>query len=143
LWEQQRWSVGHPRHLADEGEGLRINERAAQVEREVMLERQREGIAKAKGQGRYKARKPTARAKADDIRRLAGEGMTREAIAAQLKIGVASVYRVLRAAARDRPGAIGVLRARADQSPAVRRAGATRAWATWRERSGRAGRASN
>jgi DNA invertase Pin-like site-specific DNA recombinase len=71
----------------------------AQFEREVMLERQREGIAKAKGEGRYKGRKPTARAKADDIRRLAGEGMTREAIAAQLKIGVASVYRVLRAAA--------------------------------------------
>ena len=30
--------------------------------------------------------------------RLAGEGMAREAIAAELKIGVASVYRVLRAA---------------------------------------------
>jgi transposase len=30
--------------------------------------------------------------------RPAGEGMTREAIAAQLKIGVASVYRVLRQA---------------------------------------------
>jgi Fe2+ or Zn2+ uptake regulation protein len=31
-------------------------------------------------------------------RRLAAEAVTREAIAAQLKIGVASVYRVLRAA---------------------------------------------
>jgi len=70
----------------------------AQFEREVMLERQREGIAKAKGEGKYKGRAPTARAKADDVRRLAAEGMTREAIAAQLKIGVASVYRVLRAA---------------------------------------------
>jgi DNA invertase Pin-like site-specific DNA recombinase len=65
-------------------------------EREVMLERQREGIAKAKAEGAYKGRKPTARAKADDIRRLAREGRTREAIAAELKIGVASVYRVLR-----------------------------------------------
>ena len=37
----------------------------AQFEREVMLERQREGIAKAKGEGKYKGRKPTARAKAD------------------------------------------------------------------------------
>ena len=44
----------------------------AQFEREMMLERQREGIQKAKGLGRYKGRKPTARAKADDIRRLAG-----------------------------------------------------------------------
>jgi DNA invertase Pin-like site-specific DNA recombinase len=67
----------------------------AQFEREVMLERQREGIAKAKGEGRYKGRAPTARAKAKDIVKLAGEGLTREAIAKELGIGVASVYRVL------------------------------------------------
>jgi DNA invertase Pin-like site-specific DNA recombinase len=67
----------------------------AQFEREVMLERQREGIAKAKGEGRYKGRAPTARAKAEDIRRLASEGRTREGIAKELGIGVASVYRVL------------------------------------------------
>jgi len=67
----------------------------AQFEREIMLERQREGIAKAKAEGLYKGRKPTARAKADDIRKLAGEGLTRDAIAAKLGIGVASVYRVL------------------------------------------------
>jgi DNA invertase Pin-like site-specific DNA recombinase len=70
----------------------------AQFEREMMLERQREGIAKAKGEGRYKGRKPTARAKGPQIRLLAAEGVTREAIAKQLGIGVASVYRVLRAA---------------------------------------------
>lgn len=70
----------------------------AQFEREVMLERQREGIAKAKGEGRYKGRKPTARAKTADVHRLAAEGMTREAIAKQLGIGVASVYRALKAA---------------------------------------------
>jgi DNA invertase Pin-like site-specific DNA recombinase len=70
----------------------------AQFEREMMLERQREGIQKAKGEGKYKGRKPTARAKANDIRRLAAEGVTREAIAKQLEIGVASVYRALRAA---------------------------------------------
>jgi hypothetical protein len=69
-------------------------------EREVMLERQREGIAKAKSEGKYKGRKPTARAKADQITTLAAEGMTREAIAAQLEVGVASVYRVLSAGAR-------------------------------------------
>jgi Domain of unknown function (DUF6602)/Resolvase, N terminal domain len=38
----------------------------AQFEREMMLERQREGIAKAKAEGKYKGRKPTARAKAKD-----------------------------------------------------------------------------
>jgi DNA invertase Pin-like site-specific DNA recombinase len=71
----------------------------AQFEREVMLERQREGIARAKGEGKYKGRAPTARAKSADVHRLAAEGLTREAIAAQLQIGVASVYRVLRQAA--------------------------------------------
>ena len=68
-----------------------------QFEREVMLERQREGVAKAKAEGKYKGRAPTARAKADEIRRLVGEGFTREAVADQLGIGVASVYRVLAA----------------------------------------------
>ena len=66
-----------------------------QFEREIMLERQREGVAKAKAEGKYKGRAPTARAKADDIRHLAAEGLTREAIAKELGIGVASVYRVL------------------------------------------------
>jgi DNA invertase Pin-like site-specific DNA recombinase len=46
----------------------------AQFEREMMLERQREGIAKAKAQGKYKGRKPTARAKAQDAIRLFKEG---------------------------------------------------------------------
>jgi DNA invertase Pin-like site-specific DNA recombinase len=77
---------------------LNVLASVAQFEREVMLERQREGIAKAKGEGRYKGRAPTARAKSADIQRLAAEGLTREAIATQLKIGIASVYRVLRAA---------------------------------------------
>jgi DNA invertase Pin-like site-specific DNA recombinase len=67
----------------------------AAFERDLMLERQREGIAKAKGEGRYKGRKPTARAKATDVVRLAGEGLTRDEIAQRLGIGVASVYRVL------------------------------------------------
>jgi DNA invertase Pin-like site-specific DNA recombinase len=46
----------------------------AQFEREMMLERQREGIAKAKAQGKYKGRKPTARAKAQNALRLFKEG---------------------------------------------------------------------
>lgn len=66
---------------------------------EPMLDRRREGIAKAKGEGKYKGRAPTARAKTDEIKRLAAEGLTREAIAKQLAIGVASVYRALRTAA--------------------------------------------
>ncbi len=68
-------------------------------EREIMLERQREGIAKAKAEGAYKGRKPTARAKAGQVRKLIADGMTRQAVARQLNIGVASVYRILAAAA--------------------------------------------
>ena len=41
-----------------------------QIEREAMLERQPEGIAKAKREGRYKARVPTARRQAIEIIRL-------------------------------------------------------------------------
>ncbi len=67
----------------------------AQFEREIMLERQREGIAKAKAEGLYKGRQPTARAKAGQVLELAGQGKTREAIAGELGIGVASVYRIL------------------------------------------------
>jgi DNA invertase Pin-like site-specific DNA recombinase len=37
----------------------------AQFEREMMLERQREGIAKAKAENRYMGRRPSARLKAD------------------------------------------------------------------------------
>ena len=67
----------------------------AEFERALMLERQREGIAKAKGEGRYKGRKPTARAKAGEIRQLHAQGMTPTAIAKKLGIGRASIYRVL------------------------------------------------
>jgi DNA invertase Pin-like site-specific DNA recombinase len=66
-------------------------------EREIMLERQREGIAKAASEGKYKGRKPTARAKSADVLRLIAEGKTREAVAEELGIGVMSVYRILAA----------------------------------------------
>ena len=66
-----------------------------QAEREAMLERQREGIAKAKREGRYKGRVPTARRKADEIIRLKEEGVRPSEIASKLGIGRASVYRVL------------------------------------------------
>ena len=67
----------------------------AQFEREMMLERQREGIAKAKEKGKYKGRKPTARSKADVILSLHEKRVGATEIAKQLGIGRASVYRVL------------------------------------------------
>ena len=65
-------------------------------ERELMLERQLAGIAKAKADGKYKGRKPTAMAKRDEVITLVRSGLTREAVAKQLGIGVASVYRALK-----------------------------------------------
>ncbi len=67
----------------------------AQFEREMMLERQREGIAKAKSEGRYKGRKPIEPDRRQSVIRLATEGATRISIAAELGIGEATVYRIL------------------------------------------------
>ncbi|WP_192255021.1 recombinase family protein [Mesorhizobium silamurunense] len=70
----------------------------AEFERELMLERQREGIAKAKAEGKYKGRAPTAQRKAAEVIRLKAEGKTGDAIAEELGIGRASVFRILRSA---------------------------------------------
>jgi DNA invertase Pin-like site-specific DNA recombinase len=67
----------------------------AQFERELMLERQREGVAKAKAEGKYKGRAPTARAKAPEVRQLHKKGVGPTEIARRLQISRASVYRVL------------------------------------------------
>ena len=77
----------------------------AEFEREIMLERQREGIARAKAAGKYKGRKPTARAKADEVFALHDDGKGATEIARVLGIGRASVYRILGGAqeAREEP----------------------------------------
>jgi DNA invertase Pin-like site-specific DNA recombinase len=67
----------------------------ATFERELMLERQREGVARAKAEGKYKGRKPTARARAAEVKALKAEGVRPVDIARRLGIGRASVYRVL------------------------------------------------
>lgn len=67
----------------------------AEFERQLMLERQREGIAAARDAGKYKGRKPTARAKGAEVRKLFAEGVGKTEIARRLGIGVASVYRIL------------------------------------------------
>lgn len=65
----------------------------AEFERNIMLERQRAGIAKAKSEGRYKGRAPTARAKSDEVLRLKREGRSVADIVRQTGISRASVYR--------------------------------------------------
>jgi DNA invertase Pin-like site-specific DNA recombinase len=66
----------------------------AQFEREVMLERQKEGIAKAKREGKYKGRAPTVQRLASDAKRLLAEGNTKRQIANLLGISERSVYRI-------------------------------------------------
>jgi DNA invertase Pin-like site-specific DNA recombinase len=68
----------------------------AAFEREIMLERQRDGIAAAKLEGKYKGRVPSARRKSSEIKRLAAEGYSMSEIARQLKISRASAYRIAR-----------------------------------------------
>src|SRR5271157_5898060 len=67
----------------------------SQFEREIMLERQREGVAKAKAEGKYKGRKPTARAKSDDVIAQFKANQRPTDIAKSVGIGRASVYRIL------------------------------------------------
>ena len=64
-------------------------------EREIMLERQREGIAKAKEEGKYKGRTPTARRQTAQIQALRQQGATPETIAKTLNVSRSSVYRIL------------------------------------------------
>ena len=67
----------------------------AEFEKALMLERQREGVAKAKAEHRYKGRVPTARRKSDVVIKLHGEGMKPVEIARRIGISRASVYRLL------------------------------------------------
>jgi DNA invertase Pin-like site-specific DNA recombinase len=66
-----------------------------QFEREIMLERQREGIARAKAMGRYKGRYPTARNKTEQIISLQQNGVRPSEIGRRLGVSRASVYRIL------------------------------------------------
>ena len=63
----------------------------AEFETNLRKERQFEGIAKAKGEGRYKGRKPSI--DAAQVRALQAEGLGATEIAGRLGIGRASVYR--------------------------------------------------
>jgi DNA invertase Pin-like site-specific DNA recombinase len=72
---------------------LQVLGAVSQWERSVMLERQRHGIAKAKAEGKYRGRAPTARAKTPEVLRLKAEGQTVAQIAQSVGISRASVYR--------------------------------------------------
>lgn len=67
----------------------------AEWERTTMLERQKIGIAKAKAEGKYRGRAPTARRKTPQIREMRASGLGASEIAATLQVSRSSVYRAL------------------------------------------------
>lgn len=67
----------------------------AEFERELQLERQRDGILRAKENGVYKGRQPTAQRKSADVLRMVAEGKKKTTIAKELNIGISSVYRII------------------------------------------------
>jgi DNA invertase Pin-like site-specific DNA recombinase len=68
----------------------------AQFERDIQRERQAVGIAKAKAEGKYKGRAPTALAKTSIVLELHEKKLTKQQIANATGIGIASVYRILK-----------------------------------------------
>jgi DNA invertase Pin-like site-specific DNA recombinase len=68
----------------------------AAFERELLLERQAEGIAAAKRKGKYLGRKPTAMAKTIEIKTMLEDGISKVSISEVLGISVSSVYRASR-----------------------------------------------
>lgn len=68
----------------------------ATFERELMLERQAEGIALAKLKGKYQGRKATARSKTQEVIELLEKGLSKPEVSRQLGIGITSIYRIVR-----------------------------------------------
>lgn len=66
----------------------------AAFERQLLLERQAEGIALAKKQGRYLGRKPTAMLKSESVKELLAKGLPKSKISQKLGISISSVYRI-------------------------------------------------
>jgi len=67
----------------------------AQFEREMMLERQKEGIAKAKAEGRYKGRPKLPEVKRLAILAALKEGVSPSRAARDVGVGKCTVYRVI------------------------------------------------
>jgi DNA invertase Pin-like site-specific DNA recombinase len=79
-------------------------------EREIMLERQREGIAKARKEGKYRGRAPTVARQAAVIREAVAAGEKPAAVAARLGVARSSVYRMLTGSPAAAPGSKPVTR---------------------------------
>lgn len=66
----------------------------ATFERELMLERQAEGIALAKARGKYKGRSPTAMQKQQEVLSLIATGLSKVEVARKVGISLSSVQRI-------------------------------------------------
>jgi len=75
---------------------LNVLASVAQFERELMLERQREGIAKAKAEGKYKGRPSRIHSLEGTVKEMLAKGETKKRISTQLGISERSVYRLLK-----------------------------------------------
>ena len=88
----------HPLDPKDPAQMLlvRMMGAVAQFERDRLAERRDYGIRRAKKEGKYKGRKPTAMAKMPEVIELLERGFRPDEIAKQLEIGRASVFRILK-----------------------------------------------
>jgi len=81
-------------------------------EREIMLERQREGIARAKAEGKYCGRKTTPDGIIDSVTELDAAGVTHAEIARRCRVSIRTVGRIRKASKPNGNGHI-------PQSPAT------------------------
>jgi len=77
----------------------------AEMERGLMLDRQRAGVAAARADGKYVGRQPTARRQSAEVLRLRDAGNDAAAIARQLGISRRSVWRIISGAEATAPAA--------------------------------------
>lgn len=66
----------------------------AEFEKNLMLERQKDGIIRAQAAGRYKGRVPSAMRQSAEVRGMLATGAKPAEVAKLMGIGVASVYRI-------------------------------------------------
>lgn len=66
------------------------------VEKTSLYERQREGIERAKADGKYKGRTPTAQMRRNEVLELRDRGMTIAKIAVEIGISESSVYQIIK-----------------------------------------------
>ena len=77
----------------------------AEFERSIILERQREGIQIAKGEGKYKGRKPSLSAdRVQELQRRAGTGEKKTALAREFGVSRETVYTYLASQKTVSPG---------------------------------------